>query len=144
MTGERLEVLTVLRRTEQYLRSAGIESPRLDAEVLLGHVLGVPRISLYTGYDRPLTPDELGRYRDLIRRRADRIPVAYLTGVREFYSLEFRVTPDVLVLTLAWELARPVPITARIDPCPLRPRPRAARRPRVVRVDTRSTAHIVF
>jgi len=97
VTDDRLEVLTVLRRTEQYLRKAGIESPRLDAEVLLGHVLGVPRISLYTGYDRPLTRDELGRYRELIRRRADREPVAYLTGVKEFYSLEITVTPAVLV-----------------------------------------------
>jgi len=97
MTPERLEVLTVLRRTEQYLGKVGIDTPRLDAEVLLASVLGVPRMALYTGYDRPLTPDELDRYRDLVRRRADREPVAYLTGEKEFYSLAFHVTHDTLV-----------------------------------------------
>jgi len=97
MGAETLEVLTVLRRTEQYLGKAGIDTPRLDAEVLLAFVLGVPRMSLYTGYDRPLTPDELGRYRELVRLRADREPVAYLTGEKEFYSLPFRVTRDTLV-----------------------------------------------
>jgi len=97
MSDESLEVLTVLRRTEQYLGKAGIDTPRLDAEVLLAFVLDVPRMSLYTGYDRPLTPEELSRYRALVRRRAERIPVAYLTGEKEFYSLSFRVTPDVLI-----------------------------------------------
>jgi release factor glutamine methyltransferase len=97
VSDEALEVLTVLRRTEQYLGRAGIESPRLDAEVLLAFVLKVPRIQLYAGYDRSLTPTELDDYRGLIRRRADREPVAYLTGEKEFYSLEFEVGPDVLV-----------------------------------------------
>ena len=97
MTDDTLEVLTVLRRTEQYLGKAGIDTPRLDAEVLLAFVLGIPRMGLYTGYDRPLTPQELGSYRGLIRRRADREPVAYLTGEKEFYSLSFHVTHDTLV-----------------------------------------------
>lgn len=97
MSDEALEVLTVLRRTEQYLARAGIDSPRLDAEVLLAFVLKIPRIQLYAGYDRPLTPAELDAYRGLIRRRADREPVAYLTGEKEFYSLDFEVGPDVLV-----------------------------------------------
>ena len=97
MPEERLPVLEVLRRTEEYFRRAGIESARLDAEVLLAHVLGGSRIQLYTGYDRPLLPDELSRYRLLVRRRAGREPVAYLTGTREFHSLDFKVDPTVLI-----------------------------------------------
>lgn len=65
--------------------------------MLLAFVLDAPRMALYTGYDRPLTPAELDRYRALVRRRADREPVAYLTGEKEFYSLAFRVTRDTLV-----------------------------------------------
>ncbi len=114
MPGERLDVLEVLRRTERYFAEAGIESARLDAEVLLAHVLGVERIRLYTGHDRPLSAAELSRYRALVRRRAAREPVAYLTGVKEFHSLSLKVTPDVLVprpetehlVDLAVELSR--------------------------------------
>jgi release factor glutamine methyltransferase len=94
---DRLGVLDVLRRTEQYLSRAGIETARLDAEVLLAYLLGASRIQLYTGYDRPLTGEEIEAYRVLVRRRAERVPVAYLTGVKEFHSLPFRVTFDVLV-----------------------------------------------
>jgi release factor glutamine methyltransferase len=94
---EPLRILEVLTRTEQYLGKAGIEGARLDAEVLLAHVLGLSRIELYTLYDRPLSPDELRRYRETVRRRADREPVAYLTGVKEFHSLAFEVSPAVLV-----------------------------------------------
>lgn len=65
--------------------------------MLLAHVLGIARIRLYTGFDRPLEPRELDAYRKLVRRRADRMPVAYLTGTKEFHSLSFRVGPDVLV-----------------------------------------------
>jgi release factor glutamine methyltransferase len=94
---ERLTVLTVLRRAGEYLERAGIESSRLDSEVLLAHTLGVSRIQLYTGFDRPLVEGELDAFRGLLRRRAERLPVAYLTGSREFHSLAFRVTPDVLI-----------------------------------------------
>jgi release factor glutamine methyltransferase len=95
--GETLSILEVLSRTERYLGQAGIESARLDAEVLLAHLLGSSRIQLYTRYDRPMRADELDAYRRLVRRRADREPVAYLTGVKEFHSLPFSVTPDVLI-----------------------------------------------
>jgi release factor glutamine methyltransferase len=97
VAGERLPILEVLTRTERYLRQAGVESARLDAEVLLAHVLDTTRIRLYTAFDRVLTPEETDRYRALVRRRAEREPVAYLTGEKEFHSLAFRVRPDVLV-----------------------------------------------
>jgi release factor glutamine methyltransferase len=79
------------------LRARGSASPRLDAEVLLAHVLGCDRIRLVIDSDRPLSKDELGRYRGLYQRRRSGEPVAYLVGVREFYGRSFRVDKRVLV-----------------------------------------------
>ena len=87
----------LLQWTADYLQTHRSESPRLDAEVLLAHALGCQRIELYTSFDE--TPGEgvRGTFRELVRRRAEGTPVAYLVGRREFYSLSFRVTPDVLI-----------------------------------------------
>ncbi len=87
----------LLQWTADYLKGHGSASPRLDAEVLLAEALGCRRIELYTAFDE--TPDDEPRaaFRELVRRRAGGAPVAYLTGRREFYSLDFRVTPDVLI-----------------------------------------------
>ena len=79
------------------LSRAGIESARLDAEVLLADALGVTRDRLYPDYDAPLTADRHERFCSLVGRRCRREPVAYLTGRREFWSLDFLVTPAVLV-----------------------------------------------
>lgn len=87
----------LLRWSEQYFGAHGVETPRLDAEVLLSHLLGEARIYLYVHYDQPLEPEELARYRTLVQRRAAGEPVAYIRGVREFMGLSFRVTPAVLV-----------------------------------------------
>ncbi|MBN2492127.1 MAG: peptide chain release factor N(5)-glutamine methyltransferase [Planctomycetes bacterium] len=92
-----VSVLDFLRRAQRFLEAHGTPSPRLDAEVLLAHLLGCERIDLYAGFDRPLSVAETARYRRLIQERGRGVPVAYLTGLREFYSLPFRVTPDVLV-----------------------------------------------
>ena len=73
------------------------ESPRLDAELLLCHVLGVSRAALIVHGTDAVNADELCRYDDLIAQRAARMPIAYLTGSREFWSLDLHVTPDVLV-----------------------------------------------
>src|SRR5262249_27763730 len=73
------------------------ESPRLDAEVLLAHARGCERIMLYTAFDEVVSDEIRGRFRELVRQRAEGVPVAYLVGRREFYSLSFRVTPDVLI-----------------------------------------------
>ena len=89
--------LDLVRLTTAYLAEKGVAAPRLDAEVLLAHVLGVPRIRLYTDFDKPLEPSEVDAYREAVRRRARREPVAYITGEREFRSLRFRVAPGVLV-----------------------------------------------
>lgn len=97
MTAEVWSVLRTLTWTTAYFEKQGIESPRLDAEVLLAHVLSIPRIQLYVQHDRPLNDDERGRYRELVRRRVTGEPVHYLVGVREFWSLELEVTPDTLI-----------------------------------------------
>lgn len=78
-------------------RSRSIESPRLDAEVLLAHALGTTRMQLILDSKRPLEPAELARFRDLVKRRRVHEPVAYLLGKREFYGREFRVDKRVLV-----------------------------------------------
>jgi release factor glutamine methyltransferase len=83
--------------TTGHFTTSGIESARLDAEVLLGHAVGHDRMWVYLNFDEPLAPGPLAIFRELVKKRADRIPVAYLTGAREFYSLPFRVTPDVLI-----------------------------------------------
>ena len=87
----------VLRRSTQYLEDRGSPTARLDAELLLAHGLGVSRIELYTGHDRPLTEAELDVCRELVRRRGDREPVAYIVGTRGFRHLDLKVDSCVLV-----------------------------------------------
>jgi release factor glutamine methyltransferase len=109
--------------TEQFLAQRGCEFPRLDAQVLLAHVLGCKRIELYTRYEEPATEDERARFKDLIRKRLEGCPVAYLVGRKEFFSLEFEVGPAVLIprpdtetLVNEWlALARPMPEPDVID-----------------------------
>ncbi|HMM49694.1 MAG TPA: HemK family protein methyltransferase, partial [Miltoncostaeaceae bacterium] len=80
-----------------YLAERGSPSPRLDAELLLAHALGLDRLHLYTESQRPLTPPELQSARDLLARRGRREPLAYITGTRAFRRLELRVGEGVLV-----------------------------------------------
>jgi release factor glutamine methyltransferase len=87
----------LLQWTADYLKSHGSESSRLDAEVLLAKSLGCQRIQLYTSFDIEPNEEVRAAFRELVRRRAEGAPVAYLVGHREFYSLDFRVTPDVLI-----------------------------------------------
>jgi release factor glutamine methyltransferase len=87
----------LLQWTTSYLKQHGADSPRLDAEVLLAEALGCPRIQLYARFDEDPGDEPRTAFRELVRRRAEGTPVAYLVGRREFYSLSFRVTPDVLI-----------------------------------------------
>ena len=87
----------LLKVTTDYLKRKGIENPRLDAEVLLAHQLKGDRVSLYLNLDQPLTKEELSGYRTAVRRRVQREPLQYITGVQEFWSLAFRVDPRVLI-----------------------------------------------
>ncbi len=90
-------VRRVLDWTIGYLKEHGSESPRLEAEVLLAHACGWPRIQLYTHFEDVLSPDVRGRMRELVKRRAAHEPVAYLVGYREFFSLRFEVGPGVFI-----------------------------------------------
>lgn len=87
----------LLTWTTDYLRQHGADSPRLDAEVLLAFAVGCQRIQLYTRFDEVAKDDVRTKFRELVKERAEGKPVAYLVGKREFYSLPFRVTPDVLI-----------------------------------------------
>jgi release factor glutamine methyltransferase len=78
-------------------RARGLDRPRLDAEVLLADALDLDRVRLILESKRELTPDELGRFRERVRRRRTGEPVAYILGVREFYGLSFRVDSRVLI-----------------------------------------------
>jgi release factor glutamine methyltransferase len=90
-------VRRILDWTIDHLKKHGSESPRLDAEILLAHARGCQRIELYTRYDEVMTQPQREIMRGLVRRRANAEPVAYLVGHREFFSLSFEVTSDVLI-----------------------------------------------
>ena len=90
-------VLKLLEWSKQFFTEKGIDSPRLDAELLLSHVLGIDRVRLYMEYDRPLVQSELDAYRALVKRRAAREPVAYITGTRGFWSLDLHVDRRALI-----------------------------------------------
>lgn len=87
----------LLQWTADYLRQNGSDSPRLDAEILLAKSRGCKRIELYTSFDEIAADDVRQQFRQLVKRRAEGAPVAYLVGEREFYSLPFLVTADVLI-----------------------------------------------
>ncbi len=100
MTFSRQEPWTIgeiLRWTTDYLREKQVPEPRASAEVLLAHSLGLSRLDLYLKHDQPLTPAELARFRALVVRRRQGEPVAYIVGHKEFWSLNFLVTPAVLI-----------------------------------------------
>lgn len=92
-----MNIKELLSKTDSFFNKVGLESPRLDAEVLLSDLLGMERINLYVNFDYPLTTHELEEYRERVRQRAKRIPVAYITGKKEFMSMEFHIEPGVLI-----------------------------------------------
>ena len=90
-------VLELLRWTTDHFESKGIDTARLDAELLLAHALGTDRLRLYVDFEKPVLEAERAGFRELVRRRAsERVPVSQLLGHREFWSLDFKVTADVL------------------------------------------------
>ena len=89
--------LKVLDWTAGRFERAGLAGSRLDAQVLLAHVLACERVALYTDFERPLEDEQLAKYRGLIQRRLAGEPVAYLTGHQEFWSLDFAVDSRVLI-----------------------------------------------
>ncbi len=108
---------------QTYFQEKGVQSPRLTAEVLLAHTLQQDRLYLYVHYDQPLEPEERKRFKTLLLHRTQGVPTQYLTGVQEFWSLGFRVTPAVLIprpetehlVETTLELARPMPKPSILD-----------------------------
>ncbi len=86
-----------LAEAERRLAAAGVDEPRLEARILLEHCLGLGRAELYAQPERPLAPDELAAYRAFVARRAEREPLAYVVGHREFFGRDFLVDARVLV-----------------------------------------------
>ena len=87
----------ILKWAADYFRAKEVSEPRASAEVLLAHALNLSRLDLYLRHDQPLTPEELARFKALVVRRRQGEPPAYITGRKEFWSLDFRVTPAVLI-----------------------------------------------
>ncbi len=92
-----LTLLEVLKRTTEYFRTRGIENPRLDAEWLLAHVLGLQRLHLYLQFERPMQERELEELRPLVRRRGAREPLQYVLGETGFFSLTIRTDRRALI-----------------------------------------------
>jgi len=87
----------LLEWTSGFFARKQVDPARLSAELLLSHVLGIPRIRLYTDFERPLSDDQLAHFRALVQRAAEHEPIAYLTGKAHFFNLEFEVNSDVLI-----------------------------------------------
>jgi release factor glutamine methyltransferase len=87
----------LLNWVAEHLKAKGVDSPRLSAELLLSHVLGLKRIELYTQFNKVVEQEQLTQLHGLVKRAAEHEPIAYLTGKREFYSLEFEITKDCLI-----------------------------------------------
>lgn len=90
-------ILKMLEWTTQYFQSHKLESARRESELLLGHCLKMERIMLYARFDYPMEPDELERYRALVKRRARHEPMAYITGSRGFWTLELKTDKRALI-----------------------------------------------
>ena len=92
-----LTVLEIIKRTTEFFASKGIESARLNAELLIGHALGRKRMQLYMEFERPLAEAELEKIRPLVRRRAHREPLQYIIGETEFHGLKLKVDRRALI-----------------------------------------------
>lgn len=90
-------VLEVIQRSGEYLTRKGVESPRLQAELLLAHALGMPRMQLYLNFERELTVEQQDRLRVMVKRRGEREPVQHILGSVSFCGLEIQVSPAALV-----------------------------------------------
>lgn len=97
MTPDMLTVLEIIKRTTEFLGGKGIESPRLNAELLIGHALGLKRMQLYLEFERPLMEAELETIRPLVRRRGLHEPVQYILGETEFHGMRIKIDRRALI-----------------------------------------------
>ncbi len=94
---EQWTILKLIKWTADYLSKKGIDTARLDAELMLAYLLKIDRTRLYMNFDQPLNKDELANFKKLLERRAKHEPLQYITGQQEFWSLPFKVSPSVLI-----------------------------------------------
>lgn len=92
-----LSVLEIIKKTTDFFVSKGVESPRLNAELLIGHALGLKRMQLYLQFERLLAEAELEKIRPLVRRRAQREPLQYIMGETEWYGLRLKTDKRALI-----------------------------------------------
>jgi len=90
-------VIEAIQRSADFLSRKGVDSPRLQAELLLAHVLQLPRLKLYLQFERPLSDPEVDRLRAFVKRRGEREPLQHILGSTSFCGIEIAVTPDVLI-----------------------------------------------
>jgi release factor glutamine methyltransferase len=92
-----MTVLEVIQRSSEFLARKGVDSPRLQIELLLAHLLQMPRMKLYLNFERSLTEIELETLRGMVKRRAGREPLQHIVGSTSFCGVEIQVSPDVLI-----------------------------------------------
>lgn len=92
-----LTVLEVVQKTTEFLLGKGVENPRLNAELIVGHALGLKRMQLYLQFERLLAEAELERIRPLVRRRGQREPIQYITGETEWFGMKLKVDRRALI-----------------------------------------------
>src|SRR5262245_16515094 len=90
-------IRALMEWTEQHFQQKGMESPRLETQLLLSHALGCKKTALYTRWEEVVDEERRGRFKDLIKRRLDGSPIQHLIGYREFFLLDFEVNSDVLI-----------------------------------------------
>ena len=92
-----LTLLDIVKKTTEFLEGRGVENPRLNAELLIGHALGLPRMQLYLQFERLLTVAELDQIRPLVKRRSQREPLQYILGEQEFFHVKLKVDRRALI-----------------------------------------------
>ncbi len=92
-----LTVLESINLSTEYLKNKGIESPRINAELILAHILKLKRLELYLSFDRPLKEDEIVLYRQFLKRRSEFEPLQYILGTVNFFGLDLKISPSVLI-----------------------------------------------
>ena len=134
--------LDLINWTRDYFQKKGIESARLEAELLLASVLGCPRIRLYVDFEKAVAPEHLALYREKVKRRAEtREPLQYIVGQTEFLHLSIKVTPAVLIprpeteLLAMWGEERLNEIAKAAQPDAAATEPDAAAAPRLKALD---------
>lgn len=114
-----LTVLEIIKRTSDFLAGKGVESPRLNAELLVGHALGLKRMQLYLQFERLLTETDLEKIRPLVRRRGAREPIQYIVGETDFGGLKLKVDRRALIPRPETERLVEV-LVERLKPAPSR------------------------